>query len=157
MWGWLAVSKSLADRQVLVAHLVLGADQPSSDGEGVDDLAGCGHRAVADDLAEDAVDWKEPPGVPALQPDLGRGRIQDQVSVPCPASALVLAGPECSCFRKALQTPKGYERQVTPSQSAITNRQSSVRKLQFCEFALHWASGRFHSSRQCGGSIPRQD
>src|SRR5215475_57020 len=63
--------------QVLIAHLVLRVDRPGSDGEAAGDLAGCGYRAAAGDLAEDAVERTEPPGVPGLQPDLRPGWVQD--------------------------------------------------------------------------------
>jgi pimeloyl-ACP methyl ester carboxylesterase len=55
------------------ANAFIGVPYPGAPG----DLASCGYRAVADNLAEDAADRKKPPGVPALQPDLGPGRVQD--------------------------------------------------------------------------------
>ena len=68
--------EELGRSQVLVARIVLRVDRPGSDGEGAGDLAGCGHCAVAGDLAEDAVDRTESPGMPALQPDFGPGWVQ---------------------------------------------------------------------------------
>jgi galactokinase len=62
--------------QVLVPGGVLRVDRLGGHGDDPRNLSGRRHGAVPGDLPEGAMERTKPPRVPALQPDLGLGRIQ---------------------------------------------------------------------------------